>query len=108
MPPKSAKLRYYSISRQNSVRFCKDFTPDRICFTPTLLAHLYVFASLPLRTCLPSGVAPKVHKFLVQVHLSWRSPIGELESTGSVKPPLIFTYGPIILFVITAISQRKS
>ena len=24
MPPKSAKLRHYSLSRQNSVKFCKD------------------------------------------------------------------------------------
>ena len=29
-----------------SVKFCEDFTPDRIFFTPTLLAHWYIFASL--------------------------------------------------------------
>ena len=46
MPPKSAKLRHYSLSRQNSVKFWKDFTPDRIFFTPTLLACWYVFAFL--------------------------------------------------------------
>ena len=46
MPPKSAILRHYSLSRQNSVTFCKDFTPYRIFFTPTLFARLYVFASL--------------------------------------------------------------
>ena len=46
MPPKSAKLRHYSLSRQNSVKFCKYFTQDRVFFTPTLLACLYVFASL--------------------------------------------------------------
>ena len=34
-----------SLSQQNSVKFCKDFTRDRICFTPTLLARWYVFAS---------------------------------------------------------------
>ena len=45
MPPKSAKLCYNSLSQQNSVIFCKDFTPSRIFFTPTLLARWYIFAS---------------------------------------------------------------
>ena len=42
MPPKSAKLRHYSISRQNSVKSCKHITQDRIFFTPVLLARWYV------------------------------------------------------------------
>ena len=46
MPPKSAKSRHYSLSRQNSVKFCKDFTRDRIFFTQTLFACFYVFTSL--------------------------------------------------------------
>ena len=29
--------------KKNNVKFCKDFTWDRIFFTPTLLAHWYVF-----------------------------------------------------------------
>ena len=45
IPPKSTKLRHYSLY-QNSGKFCKDFTPDRIFFTPTVLARWYVFASL--------------------------------------------------------------
>ena len=47
MPPKTVKSRHYSLSLQNSVNFCKDFTRDRIFFTPTLLARWYVFPSLP-------------------------------------------------------------
>ena len=31
--PKSMKLRHYSLSRQNSLKFCKDFTKDRIFYT---------------------------------------------------------------------------
>ena len=46
MPPKNAKLQHYSLSQQNSVRFCKDFTRNMIFFTPTLLACWYVFTSL--------------------------------------------------------------
>ena len=46
MPPKNPKLQHYSLSRQNSVKLCKDFTQDRIFFTPTLFARSYVFASL--------------------------------------------------------------
>ena len=46
MPPKSAKLRNCYLSQQNNVKFCKDFTPDKIFFTLKLLAPCYVFASL--------------------------------------------------------------
>ena len=46
MPPKSVKLRHYSLYQQNSVKFCKYFTLDRIFFTPKLLARWYKFASL--------------------------------------------------------------
>ena len=46
MPLKTKKLRHYSLSWQNSKIFCKDFTRDRIFFTPTSLARWYVFASL--------------------------------------------------------------
>ena len=46
IPPKTAKSQHYSLFRQNSVKFCKDFTQDRIFFTPTLLARWYVFPSL--------------------------------------------------------------
>ena len=48
MPPKSAKLRNYSLSQQNSVKFSKDFTPDKFFFTPTLLVRWCVLASLSL------------------------------------------------------------
>ena len=49
------KSQHYSLSRQNSVKFGKDFNQDRICITPTLLAHWYIFASLGVR-CQVSGV----------------------------------------------------
>ena len=39
MQPKSAKLRHYSLSRQKSKNFWKDFTQDRTLCTPTLLAR---------------------------------------------------------------------
>ena len=45
MPPKGAKSRNYSLSGQNSVKFYKDFTQDRI-FSLTLFAYLCVFESL--------------------------------------------------------------
>ena len=46
MPPKSVKLRHYSLSWQNSVKFCKDFTPDRIflhqhCWHVGTFLHLW-------------------------------------------------------------------
>ena len=50
MPPKSAKLQHYSLSRQNSIRFYTDFTWARKKFTQTLFARLYVFASLVYRS----------------------------------------------------------
>ena len=45
MPPKSAKLRHYSLSQQNSIKFCKKITRDRIFCTRTLFAHSEIFAS---------------------------------------------------------------
>ena len=46
MTPKSTTLQDDSRSWQNSKKFCRDFTRDRIFFIQTLFAHLYVFASL--------------------------------------------------------------
>ena len=43
MPPKNAKSPHDSLSRQNSVKFCKDFMRHRIFSTWTLFARLYVF-----------------------------------------------------------------
>ena len=51
MPPKSAELRHYSLSRQNSVKFCKDLTQDRIFFAWILFACSNVFASLNTMHC---------------------------------------------------------
>ena len=46
MPPKSAKLRHYLLSRGNSVKFCKDFTRDKIFYTNIVgtLVHFSVSA----------------------------------------------------------------
>ena len=46
MPQKRAKFQHHSLSWQNRVKFCKDFTRDRVFFTQTLFARSYVFASL--------------------------------------------------------------
>ena len=54
---KSAKLRHYSLSWQNSVKFCKDVTRDRIfymnivcmflcCFFPSLTTHCTTHCTL--------------------------------------------------------------
>ena len=46
MPPKTEKSRHYSLSQQNSVEFCKDFTRDRIflhqhCWHIGTILHLW-------------------------------------------------------------------
>ena len=41
--PKSAKSQHYSLSRQNSVIFCTDFTQARKFFTWTLFMSSYVY-----------------------------------------------------------------
>ena len=43
---KSAKAQPYSLSRQNSVKFCTDFTQARTKFISTLFMSSYVFVSL--------------------------------------------------------------
>ena len=57
-----------------SVKFCKDITPDRIFFTPTLLAHLYVFASLLLSLLGDYVISVTVEVFLLLhiLHFLWR------------------------------------
>ena len=53
MPPKSAKLWHYSLSWQNSVKFCKDFTQNRI-FLLQHCWHIGTFLHLwAQRTFLP-------------------------------------------------------
>ena len=41
MPPKTKKLRHYSLSWQNSVEFCKDFKRDRIFFIPNTVGTFF-------------------------------------------------------------------
>ena len=40
-PPKRAKLHHYSLSLENRVKFCKDLTPYKGFFTPTLLTRFF-------------------------------------------------------------------
>ena len=75
MPPKIAKLRYYSLSRQNSVTFCKDFTQDKIflhqhCWHVGTFFHLW-------------AAAPSL-QFTIDFQVTWgfqvtmKHPIGKL------------------------------
>ena len=63
MPPESAQLHHYSLSQQNSIQFCTDFSQARKKFTWSLFAWLYLFASLPLTQSIweLNRIAPNCH-----------------------------------------------
>ena len=46
MPPKSAKLQHYSLSRQNSLKFCKDSTQYRIFLYTNMVCTFVHFSIL--------------------------------------------------------------
>ena len=87
MPPKSAKSRHFSLSRQNSLKFCKDFTRDRIFFLTDIVCTFVRFCisgrwKVWFQQCLPHLVCFPCYKII-------------FVSQGSTKTYFVFTLNSI-------------
>ena len=104
---KSAKLHNYSLSQQNSVRFFKDFTPYRIFFTPTLLAHWYVFASLIMISNTTGGLYIEYSNTFLQKDVFSPHITNVTLIYGLYSCLIIVLFGPIFMgnFVIFSIAR---
>ena len=99
MPPKSAKLRQYSLSRQNSIKFGRYFTPDRIFDTNIVgtLVHFCISASIIIVICInfqPFPAVPSISSYFKPV----------LASSSYFRPfpvnPAIFNNSQPVLAII--------